>query len=208
MRWKYWLFEAKKRYGLCVLNYIATSNHIHLLVVDTSSDVIPRSLQLIAGRVAQEYNQRKQRKGAFWEDRYHATAVESGEHLAKWFVYIDLNMIRAGVVHHPSDYSVAGYNEIQGSPNRYRIIDIPKLQDLFALAGKEFFREVHKNWVKSELNNEVQKRNPLWSESVAIGSDSFVQNIQHQLGWRVKGRTITTKDEATTLQEPHVGYNA
>jgi putative transposase len=28
------LFEARKRYGLKVLNYIVTSNHIHLLVVD------------------------------------------------------------------------------------------------------------------------------------------------------------------------------
>ena len=32
--WWRWLFEAKKRYGLCVLNYIVTSNHIHLLVKD------------------------------------------------------------------------------------------------------------------------------------------------------------------------------
>ena len=31
MRWRYWLFEARKRYGLCVLNYIVTSNHVHLL---------------------------------------------------------------------------------------------------------------------------------------------------------------------------------
>jgi hypothetical protein len=44
-------------------------------------DVIPRSLQLIAGRTGQEYNQRKKRKGAFWEDRYHATAVDVEEHL-------------------------------------------------------------------------------------------------------------------------------
>jgi putative transposase len=32
--WVHWLFEAKKRYGLFVLNYMVTSNHIHLLVVD------------------------------------------------------------------------------------------------------------------------------------------------------------------------------
>jgi hypothetical protein len=37
-------------------------------VVDSGPDVIPKSLQLIAGRVAQEFNQRKERKGAFWED--------------------------------------------------------------------------------------------------------------------------------------------
>ena len=91
-RWRHWLFEAKKCYGLCVLNYIVTSNHIHLLVVDTEENVIAKSLQLIAGRTAQEFNLRKKRKGAFWEDRYHATAVETDEHLAKCIVYIDLNM--------------------------------------------------------------------------------------------------------------------
>jgi putative transposase len=72
-RWRYWLYEAKKRYGLCVLNYIVTSNHIHLLVRDRGKGEIIDSLQLVAGRTAQEYNRRKGRKGAFWDDRYHAT---------------------------------------------------------------------------------------------------------------------------------------
>jgi REP element-mobilizing transposase RayT len=55
-----WLFEAKKRYRLRVLNYMATSNHIHLLVLDSGErETIPRSIQLIAGRTAQEFNQRK-----------------------------------------------------------------------------------------------------------------------------------------------------
>ena len=68
-RWLQWLFEAKKRYGLDILNYTATSNHVHLLVFDGGRDVIPKSLQLVAGKTAQEYNRRKNRKGAFWEDR-------------------------------------------------------------------------------------------------------------------------------------------
>jgi len=42
------------------------------------------------------------RKGAFWEDRYHATAVEKERHLIRCMIYIDLNMVRAGVVDHPS----------------------------------------------------------------------------------------------------------
>jgi putative transposase len=36
------LFEAKKRFGLSVLNYMVTSNHTHLLVKDTSPNVIAR----------------------------------------------------------------------------------------------------------------------------------------------------------------------
>ena len=93
---------AKKRFGLCVLDYIVTSNHIHLLVKDTGANA--ESMQLIAGRTAQEYNLRKCKQGAFWEDRYHATAIEIDEHLHRCMVYIDLNMVRAGVVNHPAKW--------------------------------------------------------------------------------------------------------
>ncbi len=76
--------RPRKSYGLTILNYTVTSNHIHLLVADDGDrGVIPKSIKLVAGRTGQEYNQRKNRKGAFWEDRYHATAVEEGEHLFK-----------------------------------------------------------------------------------------------------------------------------
>jgi putative transposase len=61
---------------------MVTSNHIHLLVYDQDGrDIIPDFMQLVAGRSGQTYNQRKKRKAAYWEDRYHATTVETGEHL-------------------------------------------------------------------------------------------------------------------------------
>jgi putative transposase len=45
---------------------MVTSNHIHLLVFDGGErDVIPKAIQLVAGRTGQEYNQRKNRNGAF-----------------------------------------------------------------------------------------------------------------------------------------------
>jgi putative transposase len=108
-RWIQWLFEAKRRFGLVVLNYVVTSNHTHLILKDDHKDLtIPHAIGLIAGRTAQEYNQRKKRKGAFGEDRYHATAIETGEHLLRCLVYIDLNMVRTGVIDHPSKWPHGG----------------------------------------------------------------------------------------------------
>ena len=89
-------------------------------------------MQLVAGRTAQEYNQRKGRQGAFWEDRYHATAIEADEHLHRCRVYIDLNMVRAGAVSHPLKWLRSGYREIQEPPKRYAVID---LKGLAALCG-------------------------------------------------------------------------
>ena len=75
-----------------------------LVVDDGDRDVIPRAIQLVAGRTGQEYNQRKKRTGAYWEDRYQAMAVENGDHLARCLVYIDTNLVRAGVVAHPAQW--------------------------------------------------------------------------------------------------------
>ena len=87
-QWLRWLFEAKKRFGIRILNYTVTSNHIHLHVQDDAGrEVVPKTMQLIAGRTGQEYNRRKNRKGAFWEDRYHATAVQDDDYLIQFIRY-------------------------------------------------------------------------------------------------------------------------
>ena len=37
-RYLRWVFQAKKRFSLSVLNYMVTSNHVHFLVKDTSGE--------------------------------------------------------------------------------------------------------------------------------------------------------------------------
>ena len=206
-RWLYWLFEAKKRYGLCVLNYIVTSNHIHLLVVDTKEKTISKSIQLIAGRTAQEFNTRKNRKGSFWEDRYHATAVDTDSHLAKCMVYIDLNMVRAGVASHPSEYKHSGFNEIQNPPKRYGIINRQMLLKYFSLPNEDRLRIEHRNWVTVELRNNDLTQNQDWSESIAVGRKSFTTIIQQQLASRAQQRTMTSISGTTVLKEPTTPYS-
>ena len=205
-RWRQWLYQAKKRYGLCVLNYIVTSNHIHLLVVDTGEEVIPKSLQLIAGRTAQEFNARKKRKGAFWEDRYHATAVQSDQHLAKCLVYIDLNMVRAGVVKHPSEYGVSGYNELQNPPKRYSIINRAALMEFFSIKEEERLRNEHRAWIETELKNGFQQRAPHWSEAVAIGTENYIEEIHKKLDGKAVGRSVSVCNGAMVLKEPQSPY--
>jgi putative transposase len=94
--WLHWLFEAKKRFGLSVLNYVVTSNHIHLLVWAETTTVISDSMHLIAGATGQAFNNRKKQS---------------------CMAHIDLNMVRAGLVEHPSQYSFGGYHKIE-NPNQ------------------------------------------------------------------------------------------
>lgn len=202
----HWLFEAKKRFGLCVLNYTVTSNHIHLLVKDTAPDVIPQSMQLIAGRTAQDYNQRKARKGAFWEDRYHATAIEADDHLHRCLVYIDLNMVRAGVVKHPAEWAHSGYREIQAPPERYAVIDIVTLSALTGFASVASFQNAHHEWVEEALSGEIGARDERWSETIAVGSREYVDKVRTELGTRALHRQVAEVDGIYTLRERDISY--
>jgi REP-associated tyrosine transposase len=106
--------------------------------IGTGADLHPEWVSIWVGIRTQEYNQRKDRQGAFWEDRYHATAIEAAEHLHRCLVYIDLNMVRAGMVSHPGEWAHSGYREIEEPPKRYAVIDLEGLgrpQEGHPLAG-------------------------------------------------------------------------
>ncbi len=188
-RWMQWLYETRKRYELTILDYIVTSNHIHLLVYDHAGrDVIPESIKLLAGRTGQEYNMRKNRLGAFWHDRYHATAVESGEHLIRCIVYIDLNMVRAGVVKHPSQWAWSGYNEIQKPRRKTVLINYDQLAELAGFDTFEKLQIAHMGWINETLSHGRGSRERQWTESVAVGSEKFIKVTKAQLGYQARGR--------------------
>jgi putative transposase len=206
-RWLHWLLEAKRRYGLVILNYMVTSNHIHLLVVDDGDrDVISRSIQLVAGRTAREYNQRKRRRGAFWEDRYHATAVESGEHLLQCIVYIDVNMIRAGSVNHPSEWPFGGYKEIQDPRRKCALIAYGRLMELAGFDTYNQLRTAHRDWVNDSLEQGGSAYDSRWTRSIAVGSERFVHRTRKELGARAKGRVVLESEEGFQLRERGVSY--
>jgi putative transposase len=204
-----WLFEAKRRYGLTILNYAVTSNHIHLLVVDDGDrHAISRSIQLVAGRSAREYNERKGRKGAYWEDRYHATAVETGDHLLRCLVYIDLNMVRAGIVNHPSQWSFGGYNEIQSPRRKCVLIAYEKLAALAGYQTYNSFRESHRDWVNESLASGNNVRDSRWTRSIAVGGEQFVERIKADLGTKALGRQIREVPGGYELREGVTSYIA
>ena len=209
-RWLQWLFESKKRFGTSILNYLVTSKHIHLVVRDDKGEgVIPQTVQLVAGRTGQEYNLRKNRKGAYWEDRYHATAVDADLHLSRCMVYVDLNMVRAGIVNHPSEWPFCGYNEIQNPRQRYSIIDYQSLIGLFNTRGMDELRDTYRGWVEEALEKQSYcKREARWTESIAVGTEAFVRETKEKLGMRAIGRELVGGNGSYELREPEIPYDA
>ena len=168
----------------------------------------PRSIQLAAGRTGQEYNKRKNRTGAYWEDRYHATAIESGDHLLQCLVYVDMNMPRTGIISHPSEWVYGGYQEIQNPRRKNRLIAYDRLSELAGFNRYEEFKAAHKEWVEAAIANGKNVRDGKWTQSIAVGSQDYVENIKDVLGIHAKGRKVVGETETFQLREPLELYNA
>lgn len=204
--WIKWLNESKRRFGLEVYNYMVSSNHIHLLAFDNNEGSVSRSMHLIAGCTAQGYNSCKNRVGAFWSDRYHATIIEKGIPLLDCLVYIDLNMVRAGAVIHPSQWNYGGYHEIFAETQQLNIINIERLSYHCGFSDVEEFKKEYQKRIGAKLSENKFEREPVWTENVAVGSQNFVSEVKERLGIRSNKRYVVKVGGIYILKEPE--YNS
>ena len=186
---------------VCLLGYCITSNHVHLLVNVPSREALSTLMQSVAGEFAQDYNRRKRRSGAFWGDRFHATLVDSDEYLLRCMRYIDLNMVRAGVVAHPEDWDWCGYRELAGLRRRYRLIDRTRLFEILeATADSERLLEVYRASMDEAIARRLFAREAMWTESLAVGSQAFVCGVEESI--RNRRRLETGKSAPAGSTEP------
>lgn len=184
--------------GVSLLGYAITSNHIHLVLASPDHQAVAQLMQRVQGQFAREYNRRKRRSGAYWGDRYHATLVDGKEHLFNCLRYIDLNMVRAGVVSHPDEWEWCGFHELIGRRRRYRLIDQPAL--LEALEWDADFNAWGRNYraaIEERIQTGPLTREPEWTESLAVGSRAFISRIE-----------MTLKNRRRVSLEPYPGGSA
>ena len=169
------LFKMHKRYRVDILDYIVTSNHVHLLLSARKGKNISDGLRYLHGRIAQFYNLENKKHGSFWNDRFHSTLIQDGKHLGKCLLYIDLNMVRTGVVDHPSKWDTCGYNEFCNPKQRCRVVNIDKLLQVLAIPNIERFRSWHTSTLNSLLNKAAFAHVEFWSKAYAVGEEEWLK---------------------------------
>ena len=65
----------------------------------------------------------------------------------------------------------------------------------------------HRSWVEEALRNEGKMRASQWSESITVGSLSFVEQVKTDLGARGFGRKITSSQAGHELREARESYD-
>ncbi len=189
------LFEMKRRYPVKVLDYMVTGNHVHLLVSAKKPEAVSEGLRFLQGTMAQFYNHRKNREGAFWRGRFHTTLIQNGVHLARCLLYVECNMVRAGVVSHPSEWRWSGYDELTGERRRYRILDMPTLLRKLRADSEANFRDWLAGSLEARLAAGAMAREPMWSEATAIGGHAWIGRVGEGLPEPLK-RTRTVPGPA------------
>ena len=175
------LSAAVKEFNLSLIGYCITSNHVHLLVKSKTIEVISRFMQKLEGEFAEYYNIRKHRCGAYWQGRYWCTMVDNGRYLWDCMKYIDLNMVRAGVVNHPSQWEWCGYRELVGEKKRYRFLDLKEILEWYGGSDIEEFRANYRHSISEAIENRDLSREECWTQSIAVGGEIFVKDIGERI---------------------------
>jgi len=79
--------------------------------------------------------------------------------------------------------------------------------DLLSISSIELLLQEYKRCEDEALARAEQVRESKWTESVAVGSRSFVETIKTKLGVRAKRRSFSGTEDEVALREPQAGYS-
>ena len=93
------------------------------------------------------------------------------------------------------------YNEIQNPRKRKGIIDFDRLMGLLDFENYDDLKNTHSRWVDSEIQNDSRNKENKWTQSIAVGSKTYIEKMKKALGYRAKGRKIISADDTFELRE-------
>ena len=97
-------------------------------------------------------------------------------------------------------------NEIQRPRQRYGIIDFKNLMALLQIEDSVDLKEAHREWIEEALKKSKVVRDSKWTQSIAVGDKSFLEQMKERLGIRAKGRKIHGSEDAYQLRERRTNY--
>jgi putative transposase len=206
-----WMFEGIRRFHVPLYGYCITANHVHLVVHADNIESVSQFMHLAAGSTAKHYNLRKEHLGSIWEHPYQCTIIENQQHLFNCLCYVDLNMVRAGVVSHPRDWRWCGFDELSGRRKRYRLLNMDRLLESLNSSGIREFQEHYSDSINHRLSTRQLVREAHWTESLAVGSKTFIEQLQPRYPRRQRFKTEALLEAPTptwTVKESPAPYSA
>lgn len=181
-----WLREGACRYNVPVYNYCITTNHVHVIVHADDPDAVSAMMRLASATVARHWNRLKKHEGSFWEHPFKCTIVQGEEYLLNCIRYVSLNMVRAGVVDHPSEWAWCGDDELTGRRSRYRLLATERMLESLGESSMSAFQRLYHDGIKEMLQDRHMAREAAWTDALAIGDRVFVERVASNMRYRLR----------------------
>ncbi|MBP2638629.1 MAG: Transposase like protein [Firmicutes bacterium] len=110
-------------YGYCLMD-----NHVHLLIKETN-EPLAQVVKRISSSYVHWYNQKYERCGHLFQERFKSEAVETEEYFLTVLRYIHQNPIKAGIIPAFGEYLWSSYHEYVKNP---RITDVEFALSIFS----------------------------------------------------------------------------
>ena len=179
------LAEHAKREKVQVHAYVLMDNHLHLLMTPEQDSSMAKCMQGVGRSYVRRFNQKHGRTGTLWEGRYRSTVLEAQRYVLLCMVYMDLNPVRAGLVHAPEAYAWSSHGHYIGLRNDKWLTPHPLV---WSLGNTPFAREAaYADLVRHGL---TQKQHQDLSDSAlkgwVLGGPAFLARVAEMAGRRVE----------------------
>jgi putative transposase len=193
-----WLQQGAERYAVDIHAYVLMTNHIHILATPHDKDGVTRMMQYVGRHYVPYINNTYGSSGSLWEGRYKASLIHDEEYLLTCMRYIELNPIRANMVHSPVQYRWSSYR-CNGQGREDALVTphpiyqaLGKTQSERLKSYKTLFKVHLANGVLDEVRSALQTGTPL-------GNEGFRKKIEAKLKCKVgqarRGRPVKPKEE-------------
>lgn len=179
-----WLKEYSKKYEVDIHAWVLMTNHVHILCTPQCANGVSNMMQSIGRQYVRYFNYTYKRSGTLWEGRYKSCLVEAENYLLHLYRYIELNPVRAGMVHTPSAYKWSSY-QINGMGKASELCTPHALYLALDHSAKDrqlAYRALFNAHVDGALLAEIRNGT---NKGLAIGKERFKKEIEALTGRRM-----------------------
>jgi len=121
---EYILYCKKIKYGFQLKNHVVMNNHIHLLIKPVGKkEILSTIMKSIKCSIAINYNNKYDRKGYLWYDRFKSKIVRDSAYYSTIIKYISDNPVKANLAQDVYSYKYSSLYHLMRK--EYHLVDEP-----------------------------------------------------------------------------------
>ena len=166
------LEKYKREYGFKLFAYVLLPHHLHLLIESTREIGISEIMRSLNTAYSKYFNNRYNRRGHLFRERFKATIVEKQPYLLRLITHIHLNPLRIGLVSDIQSYLYSSYHLYKEGGEGEEVKEVLSLLEGFSY--ESYLKRIEREEEISDLHKRLQRGG-------ILGSKEFVKKVKEKL---------------------------